>query len=80
MSGSPSRPGDGDSRSAPEAGVEEAATDPEAGLCASCRHARRIRNRRGSTFFLCGRSRTDDRFARYPRLPVLRCVGHEEET
>jgi hypothetical protein len=48
-----------------------------AGLCAECRHARRIRSGRGATFLLCGRAAHDQRFARYPPLPVLRCPGHE---
>jgi hypothetical protein len=29
-----------------------------------------------STFWLCELSRTDPRFPRYPRLPVLRCAGY----
>jgi hypothetical protein len=36
-----------------------------------------VRNTRGSTFSLCERSRTDRRYPRYPRLPVLTCAGHE---
>ncbi|MEA2220188.1 MAG: hypothetical protein QOJ35_2814 [Solirubrobacteraceae bacterium] len=50
---------------------------PPAGLCDSCRHQRVIRNTRGSSFSLCERSRDDDRYPKYPRLPVLRCPGHE---
>jgi hypothetical protein len=46
-----------------------------AGLCGSCRNARVIGNRRGSRFTICELSRTDQRFPRYPRLPVLRCIG-----
>jgi len=34
-------------------------------------------NRRGSRFFLCERSKDDDRFPRYPPVPVLRCPGFE---
>jgi hypothetical protein len=26
---------------------------------------------------MCMRSFTDDRFAKYPRLPVLQCVGYQ---
>ena len=48
-----------------------------AGLCESCRHQQVVRNTRGSSFSLCRRSREDDRYPRYPRLPVLRCPGHE---
>lgn len=47
------------------------------GLCATCSHARRIVAAR-STFLFCERSTTEpERFPRYPRLPVLRCLGHE---
>ena len=46
------------------------------GLCASCRHARRVETPR-STFWLCGLSATDPRFDKYPRLPVLECDGYE---
>jgi hypothetical protein len=48
-----------------------------AGLCAQCLHSRAIVTRRGSTFVLCEASLTDDRLARYPRLPVLRCHAFE---
>ena len=48
-----------------------------AGLCAVCRHARRIRSNKGSVFFLCGLAATDPRFPKYPRLPVLSCDGFE---
>jgi hypothetical protein len=50
---------------------------PPAGLCDHCRHQRLVPNTRGSVFSLCERSRTDDRFPRYPRLPVLECAGFE---
>lgn len=51
---------------------------PPVGLCDSCRHQQVVPNTRGSVFSLCRRSRTEpDRFPRYPRLPVLRCGGHE---
>jgi GNAT superfamily N-acetyltransferase len=49
----------------------------EAGLCASCRHVQVITSARGSRFSLCERSRTDARYPRYPRLPVLTCAGYE---
>lgn len=48
-----------------------------AGLCASCSHARIIESKRGSRFYLCERSRVDPRFPKYPPLPVLRCIGYE---
>jgi len=50
---------------------------PDAGLCNSCRHQRVVGTTRGSRFSLCERSREDPAYPRYPRLPVLRCAGHE---
>jgi hypothetical protein len=47
------------------------------GLCERCRHQQVVRNTRGSSFSLCLRSREDERYPRYPRLPVLRCSGYE---
>ena len=51
-------------------------TDP--GLCGRCRWARGVRTARGSGFLRCARSETEDRFPKYPRLPMVRCSGHEE--
>ena len=48
----------------------------QSGLCESCKHSREVRAAR-STFIMCELSRTDPTFARYPRLPVLRCRGYE---
>ncbi|MFZ1131553.1 MAG: hypothetical protein WCA47_19120 [Terriglobales bacterium] len=50
-----------------------------AGLCESCRHARRIESDRGSIFFRCELSFEDERFAKYPRLPVLACSGYRPQ-
>jgi hypothetical protein len=50
---------------------------PPAGLCDSCRHQQVVRTKR-STFSLCRRWKEDAAYPRYPRLPVLRCRGHEE--
>jgi hypothetical protein len=50
---------------------------PTEGLCATCRHARRVANDRGSVFVMCEKSKTDRRFPRYPRLPVQQCAGYE---
>jgi len=50
--------------------------EPPAGLCATCRHARRVESARGSVFTRCALAETDPRFPKYPRLPVLRCEGH----
>ena len=49
----------------------------KAGLCDSCVHQKLVHTTRGSTFSLCERSKTDPRYAKYPRLPVERCPGFE---
>ncbi len=46
------------------------------GLCFACRHARRVPTPR-DTYWLCQLAATDPRFAKYPRLPVRECSGHE---
>ena len=51
--------------------------DDRVGLCATCVHAQRIVSSKGSTFYLCLLSETDDRFRRYPALPVRSCIGYE---
>lgn len=51
---------------------------PPAGLCDSCRHQKVIANTRGSSFSMCERSKTDERYAKYPRIPVERCPGYEQ--
>jgi hypothetical protein len=54
-------------------------TNPQkVGLCADCRHARRIESDRGAVFFLCERALTDPRFQKYPRLPLVTCEGYEK--
>jgi hypothetical protein len=50
-------------------------TDP--GLCATCRHCRQVRSAR-SAFYLCERARQDERYRKYPVLPVRHCPGFEE--
>jgi hypothetical protein len=47
------------------------------GLCDSCAHQQLVPNTRGSVFSLCLRSRTDERYPRYPRVPVAACAGYE---
>ncbi len=46
------------------------------GLCVDCLHSQRIQSARGSTFYRCKLSDTDSSYAKYPRLPVLRCTGY----
>ena len=47
-----------------------------AGLCDTCKHQKVVRNTRGSAFSMCERSKTDERYPKYPRLPVRRCPGY----
>jgi hypothetical protein len=49
------------------------------GLCATCRHVRRVETERGSVFYRCARAATDPRFRKYPPLPVVRCEGYEAD-
>ena len=49
------------------------------GLCATCAFARLVESAKSSEFWLCRRSETDERYAKYPRLPVLGCAGYERE-
>jgi hypothetical protein len=48
-----------------------------AGLCDSCAHQKIVKSGRGSVFSMCLRHKTDERFPKYPRLPVERCPGYE---
>ena len=48
-----------------------------AGLCDRCAHQKLVHTRRGSTFSMCLRHRTEpERYPKYPRLPVLSCAGY----
>ncbi|HEX9747146.1 MAG TPA: CoA pyrophosphatase [Methylomirabilota bacterium] len=58
----------------PQTGARGAPRDP--GLCAACALARRVVSARGSEFWLCALAARDPAFAKYPRLPVLRCPGY----
>jgi hypothetical protein len=49
----------------------------QVGLCSHCLHMREIHSDRGSTFYMCQLSATDPRFPKYPRLPVLQCLGYQ---
>jgi len=46
------------------------------GLCQDCRHAQTIQSSRGSSFIRCALSTTDDKFPKYPTLPVRECPGY----
>jgi len=45
-----------------------------AGLCADCLHLQLLRSKT-SLFVRCGLSDQDERFARYPQLPIRSCPG-----
>ncbi len=49
---------------------------PQAGLCESCANVKVIETRKGSRFYLCQLSEVDPRFPKYPRIPVLQCIGY----
>ncbi|MBI3552741.1 MAG: cysteine-rich CWC family protein [Elusimicrobia bacterium] len=59
---------------------EIAALIKAAGLCAGCRHAQRLRSKGGGLLHLCGLSKTDARYKKYPRLPMSECPGYEPIT
>jgi hypothetical protein len=63
-----------------ESSASTRAPAPDAGLCSTCEHQQVVRNTRGSSFSLCGRSRTDPSYPRYPRLPVHACPGYERRS
>jgi hypothetical protein len=56
--------------------TESSSDKNKIGLCVDCRHAQRIESNKGSLFLLCALSKTDPRFPKYPRLPVLVCSGY----
>lgn len=52
---------------------------PHPGLCGRCGHAQRVVSGKGSVFVMCGLSRDDPRYPKYPPLPVPQCAGFEPE-
>jgi hypothetical protein len=48
---------------------------PREGLCPGCRNVQIITNDRGSRFYLCRLSATDQHFPKYPPQPVIVCTG-----
>lgn len=47
------------------------------GLCADCVNAKKIASSKGSEFLFCELSKSDPRFPKYPRLPVVSCSGFQ---
>ena len=62
----------------PLSSVSESLSRVRAGLCDSCKHQKIVKSGRGSLFSMCLRHKTDDRFPKYPRIPVERCPGYEK--
>lgn len=52
--------------------------DPRVGLCSVCRHVKRVETGSGRVYYLCRLSATDERFNKYPQLPMRSCPGFEE--
>ena len=46
-----------------------------AGLCGTCAHALIRPTNKGTVYLRCALAASDERFARYPRLPVHECPG-----
>jgi hypothetical protein len=44
------------------------------GLCSGCIYSRAITTKT-SIFYLCEKSKEDNSFKKYPRLPVITCKG-----
>ena len=66
-------------RRVPDEPVPPGPTDVRvmAGLCGGCAHAIVRPTRRGTVYLRCALAAVDDRFAKYPRLPVVRCDGYQ---
>jgi len=58
--------------------AEKPGAGVEAGLCSSCEYSRVVESARGSSFYLCRLSETDERYRRYPQLPVVECSRYSE--
>jgi len=50
------------------------------GLCLQCAFVRVNRTRRGTTYIRCTRATWDERLVKYPRLPVISCVGYQDRS
>ena len=55
-------------------------SDVTSGLCAQCAFVRVNQTRRGPTYVRCTRASWDERLVKYPRLPVISCLGYQERT
>lgn len=56
-------------------------SDSRVGLCLTCTHSRAIKHPHGGDpYWRCGLADTNNRFPKYPRLPVLQCIGYEPKS
>jgi hypothetical protein len=65
--------------SSPMPGEDREILRARVGLCLDCCHSRHIASDRGAEFYMCTLSKTDPRFPKYPRLPVISCSGYAPE-
>ena len=47
----------------------------ESSLCQACAEVKILKNKKGSTFYLCLKHKEDLHFPKYPRQPVKVCNG-----
>jgi hypothetical protein len=50
------------------------------GICLDCKLAKIIISAKASRFIQCQKHFEDNRFAKYPRLPVMACLGFEKQS
>ena len=64
----------------PKENEADAAQRARIGLCLDCVHAETVPHPRGGEpYRMCGKSRVDSAFPKYPPLPVRECSGYEKE-
>jgi len=68
----------------PDPGPEATPISPTArrgaaGLCERCAHHLTQTSARGGVFHRCARADDDERFPRYPPIPVAACAGFETD-
>ena len=45
------------------------------GLCTYCDWSKQIKTAKKSSFIMCNLSKIDQRYTKYPQLPLLECEG-----
>lgn len=48
------------------------------GICAACKHVRELETKIGATIYMCQLAAKDERFRKFPPLPLLACPGYEK--